>query len=937
MASVEEKLFRLVRAANLLHGAQVTAELLPLAAEQARLVMDARAAIICLQADLPWPTVPAASALPESLRSSETQLLRLARQLLQTDMTGSSLVRILDPTSLQQLPGFTRLPAALATVAEALGPTLVAPLCAEAGAVVGILIVAGSADTNFAEAEQSVFIQLAICIAQAVATKAALTQATQVAALYQTPFQNAGCGLFVLNAEAQLQVINAAYAQLLRRRQDLLIGCDWLAQLHPSDLEQARLGLHSMLDATADALTLQHRYLVEGHVIWARDHLVARRDLRDGSTQIFGFSEDISAHVQLEQALHQAKESVDQILSSISDAFFNLDNASNFTYVNDAAEVLLGKQRAELLNVCIWDAFPEAKGSLFEQQYRHAKRANEAVTFVERYEPMAAWIEVRGYPHVEGFSVYFRDVTKRIEAEREEREQQSRLELALNRAKRITDITQDVLMLADADGYIMEVSDRCKSVLGYEPAELVGRRYMEFVYEEDLTRTSKQAQLLNLELELESFQNRYVHKDGHLVHLLWSAHWVAEEGIYYAFARDISHLVAIEEKLRQAQRLEAVGQLTGGVAHDFNNLLTVIMGGTDILLEELPPDHRLRVIAEMTRSAAVRGADLTRGLLAFSRRQALSPKVTDVNRLVANMDPLLRRTLDADVEIELVRAGGLWHAMVDRSHLESAILNLCINARDAMPQGGRLTIETANVHLDDRYADMHDEVKSGQYVMVAVSDTGDGMSPESMARAFEPFYTTKEVGKGSGLGLSMVYGFSKQSGGHVKIYSERGHGTVVKLYLPRALDAPDDVQPTEQRPSLRGVEQILVVEDDDLVRAHVEDQLRSLGYSVVAVGNGAQALDVLTRFGRFDLLFTDVVMPGGMNGRQLAEAAWQLFPDMPVLFTSGYTENAIVHHGRLDRGVQLLNKPYRRQDLAAKVRAVLKEGGTRPPDAEGVD
>lgn len=395
---------------------------------------------------------------------------------------------------------------------------------------------------------------------------------------------------------------------------------------------------------------------------------------------------------------------------------------------------------------------------------------------------------------------------------------------------------------------------------------------------------------------------------------------------YYIFATDVTERRLAEGQLRQAQKMEAVGQLTGGVAHDFNNLLTVILGNSEILASELPKDSHLRALADMTAAAAQRGADLTHRLLAFARRQMLAPKSIDVNELVAHMDGLIRRTLSEDIEIELVRGAGLWEALADPAELESALLNLCINARDAMTGGGRLTIETANTWLDQNYAEQHTEVRPGQYVMIAVSDTGTGISPEDIDRVFEPFFTTKETGKGTGLGLSMVYGFIKQSNGHVKIYSELGQGTTVKMYLPRAdkSEAPATVV-SQATPSAAGSERILVVEDDDLVRGHTESLLVSLGYKVVSASNAPEALAIIQKAPDFDLLFTDIIMPGGMNGRELAEAARKLKPTLKILFTSGYTENAIVHHGRLDRGVHLLNKPYRREDLAKKIRAILSE------------
>ncbi len=379
----------------------------------------------------------------------------------------------------------------------------------------------------------------------------------------------------------------------------------------------------------------------------------------------------------------------------------------------------------------------------------------------------------------------------------------------------------------------------------------------------------------------------------------------------------------MEARLRQSQRLESVGQLTGGVAHDFNNLLTVILGNAELLHEQLTGNAKLAPLAEMVVSAGERGAQLTQRLLAFARRQALDPKAVDINQLVAEMDPLLRRSLGGHIEIELIRGAGLWPALVDPAQLDNALLNLCLNARDAMPDGGRLTIETGHAHLSADYAEQNADVRPGQYVMLAVSDTGTGIDPEHLRRVFEPFFTTKAKGKGTGLGLAMIYGFVKQTGGHVSVYSEPGVGTTFRLYLPRA---PEAVTAAGRRasgaPAEGGTETILLVEDDALVRRYAHDLLEGLGYRVVEAHGGVQALDVLRTGQPIDLMFTDVVMPG-MSGRHLADHAIVLRPGLKVLFTSGYTENAIVHHGRLDPGVQLLSKPYRREDLARRIREML--------------
>jgi len=382
-----------------------------------------------------------------------------------------------------------------------------------------------------------------------------------------------------------------------------------------------------------------------------------------------------------------------------------------------------------------------------------------------------------------------------------------------------------------------------------------------------------------------------------------------------------------EEALRQSQKMEAIGQLTGGVAHDFNNLLQVIIGNLDTVLRNVSDDApRLKRAANQALNGARRAAALTQRLLAFSRRQPLDPKPLNVNGLVTSLSEMVHRTLGETVAVETVLAAGLWQVEADANELEAAILNLAVNARDAMPDGGRLTIETANAHIDEAYAANYAEVNPGQYVSISISDTGKGMEQETLDRAFEPFYTTKPVGKGTGLGLSQVYGFVKQSAGHVKIYSEVGQGTTVKIYLPRFMAAaaePDSE--TDAIPDGDGEETILVLEDDDDVRTYSVEILRELGYRVVEAHDGPSALRLLERQGRVDLLFTDVVLPGGMTGAQAAEQARELKPNLKVLFTTGYARNAIIHQGRLDKGVRLITKPFSSAELAARVRDVLDD------------
>jgi PAS domain S-box-containing protein len=393
--------------------------------------------------------------------------------------------------------------------------------------------------------------------------------------------------------------------------------------------------------------------------------------------------------------------------------------------------------------------------------------------------------------------------------------------------------------------------------------------------------------------------------------------------------RDVTERKQLEQELRQAQKMEALGQLTGGVAHDFNNLLTVITGNLEIAGEHAAGVPGLDRAVKRAMAAADIGADLTQRLLAFARRRPLQPQLLDVNRLVADMRDLLRRTLGADIEIEIIACPDLWPAFVDRGQLENSIINLAVNARDAMPDGGRLTIETANIHLDADYARRNSGVAPGPYVLLEISDTGVGMAAEVAERALEPFFTTKEVDRGSGLGLSMTYGFARQSGGHVKLFSAEGHGTSVWLCLPKA-EAPlaTAPAPTPAQALPRGDETILVVEDNAAVREVVVDHLGDLGYRVLAAEDGQAALRLLAAPTHVDLLFTDIVMPNGMNGRQLAEAAKHRRPGLRVLYTSGYQQWA--DRPESPPAVPLLQKPYKKRDLAARVRAALDTAPASP-------
>ncbi|WP_425437651.1 PAS domain-containing protein [Melittangium boletus] len=514
---------------------------------------------------------------------------------------------------------------------------------------------------------------------------------------------------------------------------------------------------------------------------------------------------------------------------------------------------------------------------------------------------------------------------------------EQRVEERTRERDRVWSVSQELLVVADFEGRYLSVNPAWSTLLGWSPEELVGKDSTWLEHPEDRAKTLGEREQLSTGERTQRFENRLRHKDGSYRLLSWTAVPIPEDRLVYASARDITEQRQIEEQLRQSQKMEAVGKLTGGVAHDFNNLLQVIAGNLQLLQRDVAGNERGLRRVRTAIGSVERGARLASQLLAFARRQPLAPMVIHLGRLVRGMDELLRRSIGEDIEMETVISGGLWNTSVDPNQLENVILNLAINARDAMHNTGKLTIEVSNAMLDDRYALRHPEVLPGQYVLLAVSDTGSGMTPEVMDRAFEPFFTTKPEGRGTGLGLSMVYGFVKQSGGHVKIYSEVGHGTTLKIYLPRTFEAEMPLaEETMAGPIEGGHETILVVEDDAEVRATVVELLMELGYRVLKAPDGQSALAILQSGLPVDLLFTDVVMPGPVRSPELARQAKALLPDIEVLFTSGYTENAIVHGGRLDPGVHLLSKPHRREDLARKLRQLLDHRQQKKQEARAL-
>ncbi len=516
--------------------------------------------------------------------------------------------------------------------------------------------------------------------------------------------------------------------------------------------------------------------------------------------------------------------------------------------------------------------------------------------------------------------------------------QESALRESEERFRQMDAAIEDVFWMEDiASNRLIYLSPSFEEMLGYPRRQFdeSPEDWTSLVHPDDMERILAEVAEAHRtwRLPAEGFRYRMIRADGKVLWVNDRAFLIRDSGgrpwRLTGVIRDITEQLALENQLRQSQRMESIGQLTGGIAHDFNNLLTVIVGNAEALETRLVDDPELLPMVRVLAAAAQRGADLTQRLLAFARRQPLEPRAVAIPGLVYDMRPLLERTLGQHIHIDIRCAEDLWPAMADPSQLESALLNLCLNARDAMAAGGRLTIAADNLRLDHAWESGFGSLAPGSYVRLSVSDTGSGIPAEYLERIFEPFFTTKETGKGTGLGLAMVYGFARQSQGGVGVDSSPGQGTTFRLYLPRARALEQAIEPDRRatREHGPGGERILMVEDDDLVRNFVRGLLEGMGYRVVVAEDGQRALGILQSGEPFDLLFTDVVMPGGLSGPQLAAKAQALRPGLNVLFTSGYTEDAIVHHGRLDPGILLLSKPYRREELAQKVRQALGSSG----------
>lgn len=678
---------------------------------------------------------------------------------------------------------------------------------------------------------------------------------------------------------------------------------------------------------------------------WRADELELIREVGERTRTVFERDRDIKARQLTENRYRTLFDAID-VGFCIIELKFDADNQPidyRLEEINPAFARQTALEDAE--GKWVSEAAPGLERHWFEL-YGSVAQTGEAIRF-ENFAGVLGegrWYEVHAFPAgnlgTNRVAVLFNDITDRKVAEERLRELNATLEAKVieRTAERnqVWTLSQDMFARANLQGTMSAVSPGWTRVLGWQEEELLSRPYATFMHEEDMGPTLAALATMGETGQATRFQNRISTSEGDWKWIEWTVVPEADGLNFIAVGRDLSEVKAREdelamaqEALRQSQKMEAVGQLTGGLAHDFNNIIAGISGSLEMMSTRLAQGRVSELDRYLTGAsgAAKRAAGLTQRLLAFSRRQTLEPKPTNVNSLVNGMLDLINRSVGPEIHVEAAGAAGLWTTFVDAGQLENALLNLCINARDAMPDGGKLTIETSNRWMDDRTAAQH-AMAPGQYVSLCVSDTGIGMSADVIGRAFDPFFTTKPIGQGTGLGLSMVYGFAGQSGGAVRIYSELGKGTMVCIYLPRHEgNAVTEGVPamSEETPRTEAGETVLLVDDEPLVRMIASEALEELGYRVIEADEGAAALRILNSDQSIDLLVTDVGLPGGINGRQLADAARVARQELKVLFITGYAENAVLNHGHLDRGMHVLTKPFQMEVFARRVKQLIDE------------
>ncbi len=701
---------------------------------------------------------------------------------------------------------------------------------------------------------------------------------------------------------------------------------NWLSFVHPDD-QQPTMNRWAQSLKTGDPYLVEFRMRrYDGQYFWFLTRATAARDEQGKIFKWYGSGIDNTESKLLQQHSERLSQQLQNTLASITDAFFTLDKKMCFSYANEQAANLLERPRSALLNqLKVSETVIDTDGS-FSRQLERAMLSQKMTAFEFWFESRSLWLDVRVYPAAEGLTIYLRDITR-------QRREQAELILLRSAVAQLNDIViiTEATPINDPGPRIVFVNDAFERLTGYSREEAIGRspRFLQGpkTQPSELQRI-RQALLSHQPVRAQVTNYR---KDQSEVEIELNIVPIATDGNrfshYVAIQRDVSSEKALQKQLQLAQRMEAIGQLTGGVAHDFNNMLTVITGNNDILQDALQDQPKLLSFSNLIGHAAERGAGLTRNLLAFARRQPLSPDNVDINLLIEQLQELLRSSLGQRYQLQLDLADALWPVMIDSVQLESSLLNLTINARDAMLSGGQLTIQTDNINGGSLGNDA--ELSGSDWVKVSVCDTGNGIAANHLDKIFEPFFTTKSSGKGSGLGLSMVFGFIKQSGGHIRVLSEIGKGTCFNLFLPRAKAVSNSFENTiKPLPAIETSEKarqktILVVEDNDLVRHYAVSQLRDAGYQILEAAQSAQALDWINSDQPIDLLFTDVLMPDSLSGTELAIRTRQIRPALPVLFTSGYTEDSLDDLSEEEKQQWLLHKPYHRVTLLQRVAHAL--------------
>ena len=755
---------------------------------------------------------------------------------------------------------------------------------------------------------------------------------------------------------------NAALATLFGHPQRDTDADWWLDHIHPDDRQRVGDSIHAVIDGEADGdgdgngdgdgvnWSAEYRFRrADGSHAHVLDRGTVLRDESGKAVRMIGAMLDLTERRRMGERLRQSEARYRTLFESIESGFcvveVRLDARIDYRVIeaNPAFHRQTGFPEG-VIGRWLREAAPALEEEWYEI-YGRVARTGVPERFEQGSIALGRWFDVYAFRIGEAddrrVAILFNDISARRNAEEQLRQLNETLEAQV--AERTADrdrmwrLSTDIMLVAQFEGTITAVNPAWTALLGWQEQDLIGRSFLDLVHPDDGAATADAAAALSDGTTIGRFENRYRTRDHGYRWISWTA--VPGAGLIHAVGRDVTAererqlaLEAAQEQLRQAQKMEAVGQLTGGIAHDFNNLLTGVIGSLDMMQRRIARGEldRIERYATTAMTSANRAAALTHRLLAFSRRQPLDPKPVNANRLVTGMEELLRRTIGEAVRLEIVTAGGLWQTLCDPHQLESAILNLAINARDAMPTGGILTIETCNAHLDGAYAARQRDVRPGQYVCICVTDTGTGMTRETIEKAFEPFFTTKPIGQGTGLGLSMIYGFARQSEGYARIYSELGQGSTIKLYLPRHHGAADQDEAdaaglTEEHRAEHG-EVVLVVEDETAVRDLVVELLQELGYRAIEASDGPSGLQLLQSSLHIDLLVTDVGLPG-LNGRQLADAARQHRPGLKVLFMTGYAENAAVANGFLDPGMAMITKPFAIDALATRIRDIIGAEG----------